>query len=449
MANILLSLKTELEELKAKREQQNVLINEEDIKILELSAKDFRKKIKALDLKLLEIKDPEELIKTSNLVQALKDLLKTTEDELSQKRELIKDRVSSIEIAKLEARIEIRQDKKTALIKMAIAWLFLEAGLISLALIFSQVGEYALLHLMEIKNPSTYSFLLFFVLLLVVNAGILMTGYKEVPHNHVIIMEFMGEYLMTWEAGPHIRFPIFMKEKQDIINRKRGGRVFLGVITETLRLSAETTDGKMSAKMDFTDASAEVAVTLFFRVINPKLAIYAIENVVEAIKEKMESGIRAYFGNLGTDEAIRTRAEIEVREIIVQHATEARVFKDWGIEIVGLAITDIKLPKEVEEQRIRKLTAEKEKEVALVQKDTAAINAETAKSKGKEKANEIKEMVKTLSGDGGEKVSSEKAMNFILQLKKFEVYGKAKSLVITDSKAGTMGATMGAADENT
>jgi regulator of protease activity HflC (stomatin/prohibitin superfamily) len=210
-------------------------------------------------------------------------------------------------------------------------------------------------------------------------------------------------------------------------------------------MDAQVRNGKMSAKVDFTNASAEVIAELFFRIFDSYKAMYEIDDVIGSIVEKMEAGIRAFYGNKSIDKAIEQRADVELRSIIVQDATEAAIFKSWGVVIRSLAVTDIKLPEEVESERIRILQAEKSREIAAIVQDTAVIEARTSEIIGEGTGRGLK-AIKTMAGRSS--LTIKDVMDFDLKTKLYHAYEKAEVLIANaapgDNSALT-GATAGAA----
>ena len=190
--------------------------------------------------------------------------------------------------------------------------------------------------------------------------------------------------------------------------------------------------------MDFADGSGEVVIQLFFRIFDTYKATYAIDSVVSSIKEKMEAGIRAYYGPIPIDMAIQTRAEVHLRKIISQGATEADKFKEWGVIIESLAVTDIKLPKELEEKRGEVLLADKDYEISKIDRDKEKVLAETRKIKGRGRG----EQVKSIAESAG--ISPSEALNYDLSEQRYSAWGKAGILIAGDSEGQPNSALTGA-----
>lgn len=408
--------------------QPDNLFSEDDLVSLKHSIKHTRKLLNEMRAERNKADKPQEY---KNRINDLNNLLCGEEAELAEKKKKQEDRVAGIKLAELEAVYNKRKRQYNALFTLAPAWSLL---FIVIALLTFAISAFARF-LPENLHPTWIHYLLTAVFFVAISARILSRAYRPVPEKQEWIMEFFGKYLTTWDAGLHFMFPFYLSRK---------GRVYMADQGITLYLDTQMRNGKISAKVDFANASAEIIVELFFRIFDSYRAMYEIDNAISSISEKMESGIRAYYGNIGIDEAIEQRADVELRSIIVQDATEAAIFKNWGVLIRSLAVTDIKLPPEVEAQRIRKLEAEKSFEVAGVVRETAKIEAETLEIQGSGRGRNLK----GLKGGTGARIKIEDVIKYDIAVKKYEAYGKARILIAHDSPTDSpalAGATAGAA----
>lgn len=333
---------------------------------------------------------------------------------------------SGIKVAEAEAKHKKLEKQLAGQKKTNRPWIFLGIGFAVLTMISLVIS--AMLIPQMFPGYGWVGALLSIVFLSAAYAGVFYSGYKPVSENEEWIVEFLGEYITTWESGPHFQFPFLMRVV---------GEYFLGDTLLPLRM----TDNK-SAKVDFTDTSAEVKVSLYYRIFDSYAAMYGIDDVEKAIAEKMEAGIRAYYGGQSLDYAIATRAEVDLRKIIIQNATEAEKFKKWGVEIVSLAVTDIIVPTNIEKIRDTRIEADKALEVAKVQKEQAVVEAEKALIKGQEEGNKLKKKAETI----GKTV--EELLDYELKLKRYEAISKSSMLIVNEgntdvSTPAIAGAAMG------
>lgn len=280
-----------------------------------------------------------------------------------------------------------------------------------------------------------YNFMFSFSIIIIVMLMIGVIQHRSVPHKHEWTIEFFGKWVTTWEPGLHFLFPVGMKIS---------GKVYMGDNLTTLYMDDKERDGEIDALIEFKDTSASVIVRLYYQIISSHSAVYEIDNVARATREKMDSGIRAFFGKINLDKAIQIRTSVNLDTIIKEDATEAHLFKCWGVEIKSIALTDIGLPEEVKKQRNRVLEAEKDFETAKIYVKTARQEAKAKIVKltadGKAAAQEIEEIIEKTE------LSKEAVAEYLLNKVYFESIKDNKGVVIGSqgTSAPLMGAKLGA-----
>ncbi len=391
--------------------------NEDEMYELPAIIKADRKEKIDLEKKLNEAKEPEkDAIEKS--IKLLENRIKDFDEKLKlHRKDFSEGQVKSIELAELESILMKKIRQKTGCERINNFWIAIVLSLQYLSLlsiyllnIFTDFGVNSLWSL-----PAT----------LALFALILIGSFRIVNQNREWSMSLLGKYVTTWEAGLHFKIPLLMKVDS---------KIYLGTLVKTLYMDERKRgDGneKISAKVDFANGSAEVITELFIRIFDTYNSTYLIDNVVESVKEKMEAGIRAYYGPISIDQAIETRAEVYLRKIISQGATEADRFKAWGTIIESLAVTDIKLPPDLEKKRNEVLMADKDYEISKINKEKEVVIAKTVKIRGKGRGNEIKSLSKS-SG-----ISVPEAVQYDLTERRYAAWAKAGVLIASDSEKTT------------
>ena len=385
-------------------------IKEEDIKLLKEVCKNLRKEIKK---KEDDLANSSENSPPQSVIDDLKIYLNNRESELTDKKERFAERVSQLDNAKKEAAYQEARRQFFGKIIITEIW--------TVTLLCLLVTPMAIAGIIEIIPGSqnlpvvSSGIINFFVIFLVLTTSFFVSRYREVPHNKVWAMEAFGRYVATWQPGPHFVGP-FMERREE---------VYLGDFMDEVNGQEGS-----SNKIDFLDSSAGIKATYYWRVFSPYNAVYANEDVVSAVREKMEAGLRAYYGQRTIDIAIESQASVDLREIITQDATEAKVFKNWGVEITSLAVTDFFLPEEVDNARRTKLEAEKQREVALVELETAKVKRDTAEINGAAEGQKIRAMAEAL------KITPVEAMNLDLNWRKYTAMGASEMLFMSEGSGG-------------
>jgi regulator of protease activity HflC (stomatin/prohibitin superfamily) len=105
------------------------------------------------------------------------------------------------------------------------------------------------------------------------------------------------------------------------------------------------------------NVSIAVNAVVYFRVSDPARAVVEIEDYYFATSQLAQTTLRSVIGQSELDELLaeRDRINLVIREIIDQGTDP------WGIEVTGVEIKDIDLPKEMKRAMARQAEAERER----------------------------------------------------------------------------------------
>lgn len=253
----------------------------------------------------------------------------------------------------------------------------------------------------------------------------LVRGFYETPTMYTDIIECLGVYVgEPYNPGPHILFPYFNFEKIK-------ARVYLGDQKLGLYLDENTESGDV----EFEDSSASLWAYFFFRITDPEKANYQVDDVIGSVKEKAEHVLRSFFGVYKLDEAITLKGFFKLENVVtlldksddspervklspeefknlkanpdeVKNSSFFLTLEEWGVLPKAFIVSDIEIPEEIKKERARILTAEKNKEVAEIDKQTsltlteiqiikAKADAESASISGQGEAERLKKITES------------------------------------------------------
>jgi regulator of protease activity HflC (stomatin/prohibitin superfamily) len=175
----------------------------------------------------------------------------------------------------------------------------------------------------------------------------LLNTARIVPQKSAYIVERLGKYARTLNAGFHILVP-FM----DRVAYKH-----------SLKEVAVDVPPQMCITRD--NIAVEVDGVLYMQVIDPIKASYGIENYMFASTQLSQTTMRSEIGKLELD---RTFEEREM----VNHAIIAAVDKasdPWGVKITRYEIKNIHPPETVREALEKQMRAEREKRAAIAESE--------------------------------------------------------------------------------
>jgi len=110
------------------------------------------------------------------------------------------------------------------------------------------------------------------------------------------------------------------------------------------------------------NVTIKVKAVVWFRVVDPRVAVTKIANYYQATTQVAETTLRDTIGRHELDELLahRDRINASLKEVI-DHQTEP-----WGIEVSIVAVKDIELPQTMQRAMAKQAEAEREKRAKVI-----------------------------------------------------------------------------------
>jgi regulator of protease activity HflC (stomatin/prohibitin superfamily) len=182
------------------------------------------------------------------------------------------------------------------------------------------------------------------VLLVVVT---IMMSTRIVPQKSAFIVERLGKYAKTLEAGFHILLP------------------FLDRVAYKHSLKEVAVDVPPQGCITRDNIAVEVDGVLYMQVMDPMKASYGIENYMFASTQLAQTTMRSEIGKLELD---RTFEERETINAAIIHAVD-KASDPWGVKITRYEIKNIEPPKSVTDALEKQMRAEREKRAAIAESE--------------------------------------------------------------------------------
>lgn len=184
---------------------------------------------------------------------------------------------------------------------------------------------------------------------------------KIVPQQNAYIIERLGKYDRTIEAGFSIVIPFFER----VAYRNSLKEMVLDIPPQIC-----ITKDNVQVNMDGV---------IFYRVIDPKSASYGVNNFELAIIQLAQTTLRSEIGKLDLDRTFEEREKINNAVIMaLDHATQS-----WGVKVLRYEIKAIVPPKDVLDAMEKQMRAEREKRAHVLtsegSRDSMINNAEGRK----------------------------------------------------------------------
>lgn len=209
------------------------------------------------------------------------------------------------------------------------------------------------------QNLIALGIILLFVVVVLLKTAVV------VPQRSEFVVERLGKYRTTLEAGFHILIPFF-----DKVAYKRS-------------LKEEPTDIPAQTCITADNVTLEVDGILYLQVMNSKKSAYGIDDYRFAASQLAQTSLRSAIGKITLDSTFEARETLNGQVVMALDEAAA----NWGVKVLRYEIKDIQPPRTVLEAMEKQMKAEREK------------RAEIARSEGQKQA-----ILNKAEGDRGEAI---------------------------------------------
>ena len=170
---------------------------------------------------------------------------------------------------------------------------------------------------------------------------------RIVPQRSAYIVERLGKYSRTLEAGFHILVP------------------FIDRIAYRHSLKEEAFDVPQQQCITRDNISVSVDGVLYLQVIDPQAASYGITDYRYAATSLAQTTLRSVIGQIELDKTFEERSKINVE--VVDALDEAA--QPWGVKVLRYEIADILLPNTINDALEQQMRAERERRAVVARSE--------------------------------------------------------------------------------
>lgn len=184
-----------------------------------------------------------------------------------------------------------------------------------------------------------------FIILAIALLALLIANIAIVPQARAYVIERLGTYSATWDAGLHIKIP------------------FIDRIARKVSLKEQVFDTPESRAITKDNVSLKIDAVLYFFVMDPKAYTYGVEHPMQALDNLTATTMRNIIGSLELDECLTSRDTInaQMRDVL-DEATDP-----WGIRVTRVELKNITPPAEIQEAMEKQMRAERERRESILQ----------------------------------------------------------------------------------
>ncbi|HPC97190.1 MAG TPA: stomatin-like protein [Sedimentisphaerales bacterium] len=170
---------------------------------------------------------------------------------------------------------------------------------------------------------------------------------RIVPQKQAFIIERLGKYAATLEAGFHVLMP------------------FVDKVAYRHTLKEQAIDVPSQSCITKDNIAVEVDGILYMQVVDPQKASYGIDNYRFASIQLAQTTMRSVMGKLDLDKTFEERENIN--SVIVDAVDKAS--EPWGIKVTRYEVKNILPPQSIKDAMEKQMRAEREKRAIIAESE--------------------------------------------------------------------------------
>ncbi|MBV8209710.1 MAG: paraslipin [Burkholderiaceae bacterium] len=183
-----------------------------------------------------------------------------------------------------------------------------------------------------------------FIIIAVVAVILVAKSSTVVPQQSAYVVESLGRYSRTLQAGFHILIP------------------FVERVAYRHSLKEQATDVAEQVCITKDNVQVGIDAVLYMQVLDPHLASYGITNYGFAISQLAQTTLRSEIGKIELDRTFEARSTINANVV----AELDKASGSWGVKVMRYEIKNITPPKDVLSAMEKQMRAERENRAVVL-----------------------------------------------------------------------------------
>ena len=244
-------------------------------------------------------------------------------------------------------------------------------------------------------------------LILLIAVIVILSSIKIVNTGYLYVVERFGQFDRVLEPGWHFIIP------------------FVDFVRKKVSTKQQILDVPPQSVITKDNVKISVDNVIFFKLLNPRDAVYNIEDYKAGIVYSATTNIRNIIGNMSLDEVLSGRDKINQDLLtIIDEVTDA-----YGIKILSVEIKNIIPPAEIQQAMEKQMKAERDKRAMILQAE-GLRQSQVEKAEGEKRSQILKAEA--------EKEANIRRAEGLRESQLLEAEGKAKAIeqiAIAESEA--------------
>lgn len=183
------------------------------------------------------------------------------------------------------------------------------------------------------------------IILIALVAILIFSNVRVVPQATQYVIEFLGKYHATWDAGIHVKIPFVQK------------------ISKRITLKEQVLDSAPQPVITKDNVTMQIDTVVYFRIFDARLYTYGVVNPINALENLTATTLRNIVGELELDGTLTSRDTINTKmTAILDDATD-----QWGMKVTRVELKNIIPPAEIQNAMEKQMKAERDRRETLLQ----------------------------------------------------------------------------------
>ena len=202
-----------------------------------------------------------------------------------------------------------------------------------------------------------------------------------VQQAEVMIIERLGKFNRIIGPGLHLVMPFIDRPRTvlwSFIHIESSSKRYFTITrtVERIDLRESVHDFPKQNVITKDNVTMEINAILYYQIIDPKAAVYEINNMPEAIEKYTQTRLRDIIGSMDLDETLVSRNTINARLTeILDEATDK-----WGVRVNRVELQEVNPPADIRVAMEKQMRAERERREMILhsegKKRSAILEAE-------------------------------------------------------------------------
>ena len=184
-----------------------------------------------------------------------------------------------------------------------------------------------------------------FIIMAICGLALICSFIKIVSESNQYVIEFLGKYRRTMNAGINFKLPFFER------------------IVKKVSLKEQVVDFPPQPVITKDNVTMQIDTVVYYRVSDARLYTYGVSNPMQAIENLTATTLRNIIGDLELDDTLTSRDVVNSKmKMILDEATDS-----WGIKITRVELKNIMPPREIQEAMEKQMKAERDRRETLLE----------------------------------------------------------------------------------